>query len=133
MLNIFNKKKTEAPALAANAATPAPVQNQNQNQLADIVLNNIHDGVIIVNPNGVIEFINPAAVVMTDCKDPSNAIGLDYALLMKLKTKDGRELTPEENPLFRATATNQPLEGYACLLISGNSAKLSASAALARL
>ncbi|MDO5480105.1 MAG: PAS domain-containing sensor histidine kinase [Candidatus Saccharibacteria bacterium] len=123
MLNIFNKKKTEAPALAANAATPAPVQNQNQNQLADIVLNNIHDGVIIVNPNGVIEFINPAAVVMTDCKDPSNAIGLDYALLMKLKTKDGRELTPEENPLFRATATNQPLEGYACLLISGNSAK----------
>ena len=122
MLNIFNRKKTEVPAAATNPA-PAPVQNQNQNQLADIVLNNIHDGVIIVNPSGVIEFINPAAVVMTDSKDPSNAIGLDYSLLMKLETKDGRELTPEENPLIRAVASNQALEGYACLLISGNSGK----------
>ena len=123
MLNIFNKKKSETPEAANNTAAPAPAPMQNQNQLAEVALNNIHDGVIMADQNGVIEFINPAAVIMTDCKSPSNAVGLDYGLLLKLETKDGRELTPEENPLVRAIGSNQPLEGYACLLISGNSGK----------
>ena len=121
MLNIFNKKNSVTPGVATNAA--APVVMQNQNQLAEVALNNIHDGVIMTNQNGVIEFINPAAVVMTDSKSPSNAVGLDYSLLLKLETKDGVALAPEENPLIRAMGTNQPLEGYDCLLISGNSGK----------
>lgn len=126
MLNIFNRKKTsETTEVPAPAATPAsaPVQPQNQNQLAELALNNINDGVVMTNKDGVIEFINPAAVAMTDCKSPSNAVGLDYSLLLKIETKEGRELTPEENPLIRAIQSNQPLEGYDCALISGASMK----------
>ena len=126
MLNIFNKKKTsETTEVPAPVATPAPAQNQsqNQNQLAEVALNNINDGVVMTDQNGVIQFINPAAVTMTDCKTPSNAVGLDYALLLKIETKEGRELTPEENPLIRAIQSNQPLEGYDCALISGASMK----------
>lgn len=121
MLNIFNKKNLPASDVPAENTVPAPAPVQNQNQLAEVALNNIHDGVIIIDGNGVIQFINPAAVTMTDCKDPANAIGLDYALLMKIETKEGRELTPEENPLFRAVGANQSLEDYDCNLISGNS------------
>ena len=100
MLNIFNRKKSEtpaspsenspAPAVPTNPVNPAnPVQDQTG--LAEIALNSINDGVIITDKNGVIEFINPAAVVMTDVKAPSNAIGLDSALLLKIETKEGRE------------------------------------------
>ena len=122
MLNIFNKKKTaENPAPVAPTASPTmpPVQTN----FAEIALNSIHDGVIMINQNGVIQFINPAAVTMTDCKSPNNAIGLDYGLLLKIETKEGRELTPEENPLIRSIQSSQPLEGYDCALISGASAK----------
>lgn len=129
MLNIFNKQKqtpspTEPTAADASApvATPAPSLTS-QNQLAEVALNNINDGVIIIDSNNTIQFINPAAVIMTDCKDPSNALGLDYGLLVKIETKEGRELTPEENPLIRAIASGQPLEGYSCALISGASGK----------
>lgn len=129
MLNIFNRKKSEASASSSeNSSAPAthadpinPVQNQIG--LAEIALNSINDGVIITDKNGVVEFINPAAVVMTDVKAPSNAIGLDSALILKIETKEGRELSNDENPLLKSMQLNQPLESYSCLLISGNTGK----------
>ena len=150
MLNIFRRKTPPTPApnpdpalgissvalpvlsssapFAQSVAPPTssadPVMPQSdQTKLAEVALNNINDGVIITDQSGVIQFINPAAVTMTDCKSPANAIGLDYALLVKIETKEGREFTPEENPLLRAVGQNQPLEGYSCALISGASGK----------
>ena len=139
MLNIFNRKKSDDSASpVANipaattpiATTPiAPAMSVQSNittpqaQLAEIALNNINDGVIITDKSNIIKYINPAAVTMVDCKSPENAIGLDYALLLKIETKESRELTPEENPLVRAMQSNQPLENYGCALISGNSNK----------
>ncbi|MBR3323985.1 hypothetical protein IKG24_00375 [Candidatus Saccharibacteria bacterium] len=129
MLNIFSKKKTAtptestAPVASATMPTVAPAMSPSQTSFAEIALNSIHDGVVMTNASGVIQFINPAAAVMTDCKDPSNAIGLDYGLLIKIETKEGRELTPEENPLIRAMQSGQALEGYSCALISGASMK----------
>ena len=106
-----------------NSAASANRSFSGQTGLAEIALNSINDGVVMTNKNGIIEFINPAAVTMTDTKIPSNAIGLDYALILKIETKDGRELTDEENPLVRSMQMNQPLENHACLLISGNTGK----------
>lgn len=124
MLNIFNKKKNpEQDAAATPVNSPAPTNPPAETGFAEIALNNINDGVIMTDKSGVIQFINPAAVIMTDCKSPSNAIGLDYQLLIKIETKEGRELTPEENPIVRAFQTNQTLENYSCALISGTSAK----------
>ena len=124
MLNIFNKKKQPSPVNpvpGANIATPQI--SQNQNQLAEVALNNINDGVIMTDQAGTIQFINPAAVTMTDCKDATNAIGLDYSILIKLETKEGQEFPVNENPLARAMQTSQALEGYSCILLSGAAAK----------
>lgn len=124
MLNIFNKKKNPEQDVAATPVnSPASTNPPAQTGFAEIALNNINDGVIMTDKSGVIQFINPAAVIMTDCKSPSNAIGLDYQLLIKIETKEGRELIPEENPIVRAFQTNQTLENYSCALISGTSAK----------
>lgn len=95
----------------------------NQAGLAELALKNIHDGVIITNKAGVIQFINPAAIAMTECGSADKAIGLDYGLLLKLETKEGRELPEAENPLIQAMNTSQPLEGYQSCLITTQSGK----------
>ncbi len=94
-----------------------------QPALAEIALKSIHDGVIMTDKNGVIRFINPAAVRMTDCGNPNNAIGLDYGLIIKLETKEGRELSENENPLVQAMKTGQSLEAYNCALITKQAEK----------
>lgn len=96
---------------------------ENQAGLAELALKNIHDGVIITNKAGVIQFINPAAIAMTECGSMEKAIGLDYGLLLKLETKEGRELSEAENPLIQAMNTGQPLEGYQGCLIATHSGK----------
>ena len=109
-MGFFNKKTTTSTTTATNG-------------FAELALNMIHDGVIVVNRSGVIQFINPAAVVMTDCGSAENALGLDYGLLLKIESKEGRELPENENLLFQSVRTGQVLEGYEVCLIAGASAK----------
>ena len=129
MLDIFNIKKslnkdqTPPPEAVVPSMQVLQLVQPTQNQLAEVALNNINNGVIMTDAAGVIQFINPAAVTMVDCQAATNAVGLDYLLLVKIETKEGRELSAEENPLIRAMQTNQPLERYNCNLISGNSGK----------
>ena len=96
---------------------------ESQAILAELALKNIHDGVIITDKSGVIQFINPAAVTMTECGSADKAIGLDYGLLLKLETKEGRELSEAENPLIQAMNTNQSLENCQVCLIASQSDK----------
>lgn len=91
--------------------------------LAEMALATIHDGVIITDRNGQIQFINPAAVTMTECGSAENALGLDYGLLLKVESKEGRELSEAENLLIQAMRTGQPLDRYVVCLIAGSSNK----------
>lgn len=91
--------------------------------LAEMALMTIHDGVIITNKNGAVQFINPAAVAMTECATAENATGLDYGLLIKLETKEGRELPETENKLIIAMKTGQSLDRFAACLIGTKSGK----------
>ncbi len=95
----------------------------NNTGLAEIALNNIHDAVIMTDKNGTIEFINPAAVMMTECNGKDGALGLDYGLIIELETKEGRELPEKENPLIQAMKTGQPLESFEGVLIAKRSDK----------
>ena len=91
--------------------------------LAEMALMTIHDCVIITNKNGAVQFINPAAVAMTECATAENATGLDYGLLIKLETKEGRELPENENKLIIAMKTGQSLDRFAACLIGTKSGK----------
>ncbi|MBQ3453151.1 PAS domain-containing sensor histidine kinase [Candidatus Saccharibacteria bacterium] len=91
--------------------------------LAEIALRSIHDGVVMTDKNGQVQFINPAAITMTECGSSNKAIGLDYGLIIKLETKEGRELPEAENPLIQAMKTGQPLDGAKLALISLDSGK----------
>lgn len=108
-MSLFSNKKKDSTA--------------NQNGLAELALNAIHDGVIMTNREGSIIFINPAAVSMTECGSATTANGLDYGLVIKLETKEGRELPESENPLIQAFKNRQPLEAYQATLIAAKSDK----------
>ena len=97
-----------------------PVNNEanSENTLAKMALSNIHDGVIITDKSGIIKFANPAAISMTECSGVGNAIGLDYALVLRIESKEGREYSPAENPLIRAMKTGQSLENYVVCLVT---------------
>ena len=95
--------------------------NNSQNghsELAEVALNSIHDGVIITDKSGIVRFINPAAAQMLNTS-VHHAMGLDYGLVIKLESKEGRELTDRENPLIQALASGQPLEPTQVSLIIG--------------
>ena len=117
-MRLFSKKNP-APATPSVGVVTAP-QSSGAGLLAEVALNSIHDGVIMTDCHGVIQYINPAAVTMTGCGASANAIGLDYGLLMKLESKEGATLSNEENHLYRAMQSGQPLENYqCCLTVSG--------------
>ena len=95
----------------------------NQSALAEMALHAIHDGVVITDKAGIVKFINPAATRLTGCGTPANATGLDYGIIIKLESKEGRELSEAENPLIQAMKNNQPLEAFQATLIIGRSDK----------
>ncbi len=91
--------------------------------LAELALNSINDGVIITDHAGLIQFINPAAARMMDLNAAMSPIGSDYRSFLRLESKEGRELSGNDNPLYNAMATDQPLDAFRGSLIVGNTAK----------
>ena len=110
-MNLFKSKNQASKPASSHAA------------LAEVALNNIQDGVIMTDSNSIIQYINPAAVTMTECESANKAIGLDYGLVIKIESKEGRELSEQENPLIQAMKTNQPLEKAQVALICMKSGK----------
>lgn len=115
-MNIFKRDKEQS----AQAEKP---NNGNNSALAELALKSIHDGVIITDKNGLVQFINPAAVIMTGCTSADSSIGLDFGLIIKIESKEGRELSDQENPLIQAMKTNQVLEHCQVSLIDLSSDK----------
>ena len=125
MFDIFRKQKPETPSLTTPPAVmpaPAPALTTKE-QLGIMALNNIHDGVIVIDSSNRIQFINPSASTMTDYGTPDLATGLDYKLVLRLESKDGGEMPDSENPLSKAIELSQPLESCACQLVAGVSGK----------
>ena len=69
----------------------------NQRQ-SEILVQSLTDGVLLIDNEGVITLINPAAAVMTGWP-VEDATGSDCRLVVILKNEDGSDLTPAEDPL----------------------------------
>lgn len=78
--------------------------------LAELALNSIHEGVIIINKSGKIRFINPAAMTMTGCVNAEVALGFDYSLIVKLVDKENAPIPDEQNKLLAAIKKDEAFE-----------------------
>lgn len=78
--------------------------------LAELALNSIHEGVIIINKGGKIRFINPAAMTMTGCVNAEVALGFDYSMIVKLVDKENAPVPDEQNKLLAAIQGDEAFE-----------------------
>ncbi len=97
--------------------------------LAETVLNFINDGVIIINQNGLVKLVNPAATRMTGYTNADEVIGLSYLSVIRLETGEGMPIPDNQNPLARAVANNTGYESrdYYLVSIQGNKIPISIS------
>lgn len=95
----------------------APAQGDNAAALAELALDTIADGVIIIDSKGVIKYANPAAAAMSGYDAPANIIGLDYQLVIKLENTEGAPVPAEENKLAQALRHNQAISTNDYLLV----------------
>ncbi|HUS26731.1 MAG TPA: ATP-binding protein [Nevskiaceae bacterium] len=81
-------------------------QLQSRQQQSEILIQSIADGVIVINTEGRISLINPAAAAMTNW--PANeATGVDAQLVVKLTKENGEPLPKEQDPFALALTQRQ--------------------------
>ncbi len=100
-MSLFKSKKQQTPAPVAAADIA------NYSALAELTLNNITDGVLLVDETGIIKFANPAAAMMVGYGSPTNMLGLDYKTVLRLETTNGAVVPPDQSKLAQAVQTNQ--------------------------
>ncbi len=91
--------------------------------MAEMALNAITDGVLLVDANRIIRFANPAASTMTGYGSADNVIGLEYNSVLKLENAEGSPIPEEQNHLSVAMQSNQPLSTREYLLVTAQSEK----------
>lgn len=73
----------------------------------ETLFNSLADGVILIGPDGKLNLINPTAAQMVEWPR-EEAVGIDASLVIKLKAENGKELTPETNPITQALTQKKP-------------------------
>lgn len=81
---------------------PAEPSNGNTTELANLVLNSIEEGVIIVPPSGVVLLANPAAMRMLGVTDISAILNVQISSLLRLENGEGMKLEDSVNPVLLA-------------------------------
>lgn len=124
-MSLFKSKKSDGvqPGLATPAGAIA-----NYSALAELTLNAINDGVMLVDEFGTIKFANPAAATMVGQNNPANIIGLNYQSVLQLENSEGMPVPPEYNPLVQAMGLNQTMTTRDYLLVSTQSERRAAVA-----
>lgn len=84
-------------------------QLKTKQQQAQILIESITDGMIVVMPNGQISLMNPAAGEMTEW-DVKEATGIDIKLVVKLLQEDGKDLPEGTNPFQQVFAKKEPVK-----------------------
>lgn len=82
---------------------------KNKQQQAEVLIASLADGIIVTTTDGKISLINPLAAHMTGWT-AEEATGIDVHLVLKLQTKDGKELSEGSDPFLVAAATKKPLD-----------------------
>ena len=100
-------KKGPGAQTGANSAGGAVAGAESAEILANLVLNTIDSGVIIVLSTGVIEYINPAAVSLLGGQMAQNFLGAKLEDILKLENGQGVAIPAQNNLVFHAVNNGQ--------------------------
>ena len=97
---------------------PAEPSNGNTAELANLVLNSIEEGVIIVHPSGVVLLSNPAAMRMLGVTDTSAILNVQISSLLRLENGEGMKLEDSVNPVLLAINSGENYSTRAFVLVN---------------
>lgn len=100
-------KKGPGIQTGANGTGGAAAGAESAEILANLVLNTIDSGVIIVLSTGVIEYINPAAVSLLGGQMSQNFLGAKLEDILKLENGQGVAIPAQNNLVFYAVNNGQ--------------------------
>ena len=100
-------KKGPGAQMGANSSGGAVAGAESAEILANLVLNTIDSGVIIVLSTGVIEYINPAAVSLLGGQMAQNFLGAKLEDILKLENGQGVAIPAQNNLVFHAVNNGQ--------------------------
>lgn len=100
-------KKGPGIQTGANGTGGAAAGAESAEILANLVLNTIDSGVIIVLSTGVIEYINPAAVSLLGGQMAQNFLGAKLEDILKLENGQGVAIPAQNNLVFYAVNNGQ--------------------------
>lgn len=115
-MSIFNLIKKKEPINDGQAPqNPATAQSAN---LANLVLNSIDEGVMIVHSSGIVVLVNPAAMRLLGASDPNMVENLQLASILNLENSEGTKIEDDVNPVLRAVMNGENFETRDLILVS---------------
>ena len=117
-MSIFNLIKKKEPTNNRQAPqNPATTTAQSAN-LANLVLNSIDEGVMIVHSSGIVVLVNPAAMRLLGTSDPNMVENLQLASVLNLENSEGTKIEDDVNPVLRAVMNGENFETRDLILVS---------------
>ena len=117
-MSIFNLIKKKEPINNGEAPqNPATSTAQSAN-LANLVLNSIDEGVMIVHSSGIVVLVNPAAMRLLGTSDPNMVENLQLASILNLENSEGAKIEDDVNPVLRAVMNGENFETRDLILVS---------------
>ena len=111
LMGIFDKFKQKKQPVAT-ISTAGSIMSGTQStadrmNLANMVLDTILDGVIIIDANSSIRMINPAAATMIGYVTPEMAVGVNVTGVLKFENGEGVKIDDASNEVFGAIVRNE--------------------------
>ena len=117
-MSIFNLIKKKEPINNGQAPqNPATSTAQSAN-LANLVLNSIDEGVMIVHSSGIVVLVNPAAMRLLGTSDPNMVENLQLTSILNLENSEGTKIEDDVNPVLRAVMNGETFETRDLILVS---------------
>lgn len=106
-MGIFDKFKSTPKKDAPKGATISTQNTADRMALAQMVLDSITDGVIIINSYNAIQMINPAAAAMVGYISPEMAVGVNIANVLRFENGEGVPIEESSNEVLGAIVRNE--------------------------
>ncbi|MBQ6355456.1 PAS domain-containing sensor histidine kinase [Candidatus Saccharibacteria bacterium] len=97
------------------------VQAPDKSAMAEMALEMIDDGVMILDNANKVQFINPAGVAMVGYSSPNEVLNAGYLSLIRLENGEGMAVPDDQNPLAAAILANEcwSSKNYVLVTIQG--------------
>lgn len=116
IFSFIKKKETNNSLMQTPLSQTAPTTRSAN--LANLVLNSIDEGVMIIHSSGIVVLINPAAMRLLGTSDPNTVENLQLASILKLENGEGLKIDDNINPVLRAVMNGENYNTRDLVLVS---------------